>query len=356
MSAARRGGRHRRSPAAGLAAGAAVAALLATGAVAAARFTGSGPEVAFVQPSPASPARSARGAPAPAPPSPAKAVASPSKKASASPSASVAASKRPKKKDGPGFPGPDTTGVPPGTGLRTVGEVTITKPGTVLEGVTARCVIVRASNVTVRRSLIRGGSCGSARQFEVADDARNVLIEDVEIDGARVHARGAGLGGSGFTCRRCDIHGMARGVQPGDHVVIEDSWIHDLYGTDISENAPFQTNGGSHIVIRGSNLEMNPVPTGGMALALIPDFAPLDDILVEGNLFNGGGSYTIWAGDAAQDKDPSRKARNTRFIDNAFGRKYYPRCGNYGPVAGWDGDMPGNRWSGNHWLDTGRPV
>lgn len=262
----------------------------------------------------------------------------------------------PRKTGVAGYPGPDDTGVPPGTKLRDVGELTVTKAGTVVDGVRARCIVVRASNVTVRRSLVRGGSCGSARQIEVGGDARGVLIEDVEIDGARVHAQGAGLGGSGFTCRRCDIHGMARGVQPGDNVVVEDSWIHDLYGTGNSENAAFQSNGGSHLVIRRSTLEMNKVPTGGMALALIGDFAPLNDILVEGNLFNGGGSYTIWAGDAAADKDPSLKARNTRFLNNAFGRKYFPRCGYYGPVAGWDAKMPGNRWSGNRWLDNGRPI
>jgi hypothetical protein len=255
-----------------------------------------------------------------------------------------------------GYPGAGNTGVPPGTALRDVGELTITKDGTVVHAVRARCIIVRASNVTVRRSLVRGGSCGSARQVEVADQERGVLFEDVEIDGARVHARGAGIGGSGFTCRRCDIHGMARGVQPNDHVVIEDSYIHDLYGTDISENAAFQSNGGSHLVIRRSTLEMNKVPTGGMAVALIGDYGVLNDILVEGNLLNGGGSYTVWGGDAASDKNPAFKARNTRFIDNAFGRTFYRKGGYYGPVAGWDGAMPGNRWSGNHWLDTGRPV
>ncbi|MEU4695273.1 hypothetical protein [Actinoplanes sp. NPDC023714] len=345
------GGRHRRPKAVGVAVGVALGVLLATGAVAATRFVGS-PEssgdepAAFVQPS----VTAASAGPSREPsPTPGKTSRSPSKKASAKPSPS-------KSKKTSGYPGPDDTGVPEGTKLRTVGEVTITKAGTVLEGVKAKCVIVRASNVTVRKSLIRGGSCGSARQFEVADNVKNVLIEDVEIDGAKVHARGAGLGGSGFTCRRCDIHGMARGVQPNDNVVIEDSWIHDLYGTSNSENAAFQSNGGSHLVIRGSNLEMNEVPFGGMALALIGDYAVLDDILVENNLFNGGGSYAIWAGDAADDKDPKFKARNTRFLNNAFGRKIYPKCGYYGPVAGWDGSMPGNRWSGNHWLDSGKKI
>jgi hypothetical protein len=257
-----------------------------------------------------------------------------------------------------GFPDASTTGVPPGTKLRTMGEVTITKAGTTLTGVRAKCIIINASNVTVRKSLVRGGSCGSARQVEVNEKVKNVLLEDVEIDGAKVHARGAGLGGSNFTCRRCNIHGMARGVQPNYDAVIEDSYIHDLYGTSISENLAFSSNGGGRYVIRGSNLEMNDVPTGGMAVGLIGDWGKIDNVLIEGNLINGGGSYAVWGGDPKEttDKNPAYFARNVRFVNNAFGRKFHPKCGYYGAVAAFDRKAAGNRWSGNYWLDTRKPV
>jgi hypothetical protein len=257
-----------------------------------------------------------------------------------------------------GFPDASTTGVPPGTRLRDVGELTIRKAGTTISGVRARCIVITASNVTVRKSLVRGGSCGSARQVETSEKVRNVLLEDVEIDGAKVHAEGAGLGGSGFTCRRCDIHGMARGVQPGDYAVIEDSYIHDLYGTSISENADFQSNGGSHYVIRGNQFDMNRVPTGGGVLSLYGEYAPINDVLVENNLFNGGGSYSVWGADQrdSNDKNPAYSARNTRFFNNAFGRRYYSKCAQYGPVAAFNTRATGNKWSGNYWLDTRKPV
>lgn len=280
----------------------------------------------------------------------------------ARPTATVAptakATVTPTRRSGNGFPDASTTGVPPGTKLRDVGELTIRKAGTTISGVRARCIVIRASNVTVRRSLVRGGSCGSARQVETSENVRNVLLEDVEIDGARVHAEGAGLGGSGFTCRRCDIHGMARGVQPGDHAVIEDSYIHDLYGTSISENASFQSNGGGHYVIRGNHFDMNRVPTGGGVLSLYGEYAPINDVLVENNLFNGGGSYAVWGADQrdSDDKNPAFSAKNTRFFNNAFGRKYYSKCAQYGPVAAFNTRATGNRWSGNYWLDTRKPV
>jgi len=207
----------------------------------------------------------------------------------------------------------------------------------------------------VRRSLVRGGSCGSDRQLEVADNASGVLIEDVEIDGQNVHARGAALGGNGFTCRRCDIHGAARGIQSYGNAIVEDSYVHDLHGIANSENAAFQTNGGKHFIIRRSTLEMNDVPTGGSALILSGDYGVIDDVLIEGNLFNGG-SYAVWAGEPSPDKDASLQPRNARFLNNAFGRKIYPKCGYYGPVGGFNARMPGNKWSGNYWLDTRKPV
>lgn len=254
-----------------------------------------------------------------------------------------------------GFPSASSTGVPAGTALRTLGEVTVTRAGTVIDGVRARCILIWASNVTVRRSLVRGENCGSDHQIEVSHGARNALIEDTEIDGAHVTASGASLGGANFTCRRCNIHGAARGVQIGDNVVLQDSYVHDLYGTANSENSAFVNNGGQHVVVNHCTLEQNDVPTGGFALALIPDFGVLNDILVENNLFNGG-TYAVWAGDAASDKNPAWKARNTRFINNAWGRKFYSRSGYYGPAAGFPSGMTGNVWSGNHWVDNRKSI
>jgi hypothetical protein len=338
---------HRRVPTTWLVAGVAALAVVAASAIGWIAMTSPGEPVGTAVAAPAGSGGTA-GAASGARPSPAASAARPSgapRPSSTSRSARVTA----------GFPSAASTGVPAGTVLRTVGELTITRAGTVIEGVRAKCILIWASNVTVRRSLVRGGNCGSDHQVEVSHGARNALIEDTEIDGARVTASGAALGGSGFTCRRCNIHGAARGVQIGDDVVLQDSYVHDLYGTANSENSAFVSNGGQHVVVNHCTLEQNDVPTGGFALALIPDFGVLDDILVENNLFNGG-TYAVWAGDAASDKNPAWKARNTRFINNAFGRKFYPRSGYYGPAAGFPAGMTGNTWSGNHWVDTRRSI
>jgi hypothetical protein len=306
------------------------------------------------------PTNTAAAAPAGTSAGPASAAA-PSASASAAPSATRSSSAPRPSSTSPsarittGFPSASSTGVPAGTSLRTLGEVTVTKAGTVLDGVRAKCILIWASNVTVRRSLVRGGNCGSDHVIEVSHGATNAHIEDTEIDAAYVTPQGAALGGSNFTCLRCNIHGAARGVQIGDNVVLQDSYVHDLYGTANSENSAFVSNGGQHVVVNHCTLEQNTVPTGGFALALIPDYGVLNDILVENNLFNGG-TYAVWAGDAAADKNPAWRARNTRFINNAFGRKFFPRSGYYGPAAAFATGVPGNVWSGNHWVDNHKSI
>jgi hypothetical protein len=279
---------------------------------------------------------------------------SPTPTRAAGPSPTPPAKARPA---GGGWPGPDNTGVPAGTKLKRSGTVTVTRPGTVIDRLDVRgCILVLASNVTIRRTRVRGGPCGADHGIDIGYGEtryQGVLIEDVEVDGLNTHARGAGIGNSGFTCRRCDIHGHARGIQATGNVVVEDSWIHDLYGTANSENAPFQSNGGSHMVLRHNNFDQNDLPTAYTALALLGDFEKIDDVLVERNLFNGGG-HCVYAGSV--DSKPHPIATRVRFRDNAFGRKHYRRCGQHGPVAFWSAKGRGNVWSGNYWVDTRTTV
>jgi hypothetical protein len=46
---------------------------------------------------------------------------------------------------------------------------------------------------------------------------------------------------------------------------------------------------------------------------------------------------------------------NVRVEGNHFGRKYYPRCGQFGPAAQVKSGN-GNTFTGNVWDDTGKPV
>jgi hypothetical protein len=79
---------------------------------------------------------------------------------------------------------------------------------------------------------------------------------------------------------------------------------------------------------------------------------PLNNVLVEQNLFNGGG-YAVYGGGTGSN------ISGIRFFNNHFVRKpegFFENCGQHGPVVYYDASMPGNAWSGNVWHDGGAPV
>jgi hypothetical protein len=72
----------------------------------------------------------------------------------------------------------------------------------------------------------------------------------------------------------------------------------------------------------------------------------LSDILVQ-DCYLAGGGWTVYGGNTT--------AVRVQFIDNTFGRDYFPQAGYWGPVAYQAPDSNGNVWSGNV-FDDGSPV
>ena len=249
------------------------------------------------------------------------------------------------------YPGPTNTGVPAGTSLLPSAGFTVTEAGAVIQDLDVEgCIQVRASNVTIRRTRVRG-SCFNGAIDTGYGEVSGVLIEDVEIDGGNQDANAALLGNSGFTCRRCNIHHGGSGIRMTSDVVIEDSWVHDLYGADDSHNSGVGSNGGSNFTLRRNNIDCGALPNCSGAFVLYGDFNQITDVLAEGNLFNGGG-FCVYGGSVAGKAHPV--ARNVRFHDNAFGRSVFARCGYYGPVNSWGGSP--HEWTGNYWADTRQPL
>lgn len=146
-------------------------------------------------------------------------------------------------------PGASNTGVPAGTLLTQYnGNLTITTPGTVIDKMDIHgFVVINAANVTIKRSIIRGGTTTTNRALlKISDsNASNFLVEDTTIvpEFPDVHLDGVKVSKSG-TFRQVDVSGTVDGIVVfGDNVNVVNSWLHGFvrYASD-----PNQGGGPSH--------------------------------------------------------------------------------------------------------------
>lgn len=281
--------------------------------------------------------------PAPAP-SPSRTHASPG-----TPSADVPPQERQ-------WPGPGNTGVPEGTRLTAwEGECVITEADVVIDAREVHCDLqIRAPRVRITRSVIHGSvslrDVGAGHSFSIADSEVHV--------GARM---ATGLGNGDFTAERVEVTGGRRSVYCSDSCTIEHSWVHaqagdtdegsaHLSGIRMGRNTTVRFN---TIVCEGERIP----PASGCSAALTGygDFAPIQNNLIEGNLFQSGTASFCAFGGSTRDKPYSDDARDIRFIDNVFERDDTGSCGIHAPIEAFDPAAPGNVWKGNVW-DDGEPV
>lgn len=231
----------------------------------------------------------------------------------------------------------------------------VTQDGAVLDGldIDGRYLHIMANNVTVTRCRIRNGGYYCMFIGDLPTEFSGLTVEDCEIDGLGdiVNSTICINASVNATFRRCNIHGMASSgprLTTGD--VVEDCWMHDYYHADGGHEAGMSTNANDHgIIIRHNSISIN---TAGASscIALYRDFGVPYDILVENNLFNGG-NYGVMCGidDSGHTWSPTN---DIRFINNVFGREFYPECGVYAPQAQFSAtNGTGNVWSGNVWGD-----
>jgi hypothetical protein len=254
------------------------------------------------------------------------------------------------------WPGLGRTGVPAGTHLVASGSITITAAGTVIDGRDVNgCISVEASSVTIKRTRVRGGFC-STNQIYIAPGHSAIRIEDTEVDGLNQNSFYAGIGGSGFTCLRCDIHNVGQGfnINGEFNIVIQDSYVHDLFTCCGSHNEDIYVGDSfpASITIRHNRLDNADGQTA--AISLFADFGPIEHVTVDHNLLNGGG-YTLYGGSTCP-KPYCSQTSDIVVTNNHFGRLFFANCGQYGPVIAFDPTLPGNVWSRNIWDDTKEPI
>lgn len=266
----------------------------------------------------------------------------------------------------PAFPDASCTGVPAGVTLHACnGE--ITTAGAKLDScLFTGGVTIAAANVEITRSKVLG-MVGA--DYRTNWNLSGLKLTDVEIDGSGyVTANGeAAIGYDNYSCLRCNVHHTGRGFNFANGVTIQDSWSHDFWAAPGAHQSAAGSNGGAGNRIIHNRLDCSDVntPTGGAgcsgALVLYGDFDPVNDVVIQNNLFDGG-SYCLYPGADSVGK-PYPNGTNIRVLDNRFGRKYPSepaggqdhRCGYYGPVQSWKANT-GNVWSGNAWADGSGAV
>lgn len=214
--------------------------------------------------------------------------------------------------------------MPTGTKLTVhPGDLTVRKDGTVLDGLDIRGFLkIEASDVTVRRSVIRGGTAsgpGFKALVAAYGDHRNLVIEDSTLIAANPSGWMDGIKGHNFTARRIDVSRVVdTSLVFGDNVTIEDSWFHDNAYFTPWPSAPdnrthsdsLQIQGGRNIVVRNNVFE----GAHNSAMMLTQDRSPIADVQVTGNWLSGGLVCTV----NLSEKD---KAPMTGVVlkDNRFG-------------------------------------
>jgi PKD repeat protein len=213
-------------------------------------------------------------------------------------------------------PDGSNTGVPAGIQLRAHhGDIVVTQPGTVIEGLDVfGFITVRTSDVTIRNTRVRGSGPGSFNTGLINAnhrDVRNLVIEDVTLlpDFPSVWING--VIGHDFTARRVNasrvvdgfniynIHGTAANVR------VESSYVHNLsyfspdpnHSDNQTHNDAIQIQGGSNITIVGNTLsawlakdvgtQNYRHPQAGFGIIVTPNVNAVSNSRIENNWFDG---------------------------------------------------------------------
>lgn len=236
-----------------------------------------------------------------------------------------------------GRPNADNTGVPAGTAVSKVheGNLVITQPGTVIDGWDIRgYVTVRASNVVIRNSYIRGTATPQSTDLvRVQGDAYSLTIEDSTLIPQTMTPSQDGVKGWNFTLRRVEI---AKVIDPvhvhGSNVLVERSWLHDNahyeqdpnWGGKPSHDDSIQLQKGTNLTIRDNTIE----GSHNAAIMLTQDAGAVSKLNVTGNFIDGG-ACTINV-KAASIGQPN----GVTIADNTFGRNtQYKNCSIRVPTA-----------------------
>jgi len=222
-----------------------------------------------------------------------------------------------------GRPGPDNTGVPAGTKLTVhEGDLTITKAGTVIDGMDIRgFVTVSAKDVVIKNSVIRGRTTeyDKALVMMASSVPSSVTVVDSELAASKASPHIRGVIGANFTLQRVDSHNVVDQVLiTGDNVTVRDSWLHDNAYFESDPNYGNKPTHDDNVQISiGKNLRfINNVMTDthNAVMMITQDRGKVTDLVFQGNYADGGACSVNLA------EKSYGPLSGLSFKDNTFGR------------------------------------
>ncbi|HUX70066.1 MAG TPA: DUF4214 domain-containing protein [Cellulomonadaceae bacterium] len=209
-----------------------------------------------------------------------------------------------------------STGVPVGTVLTAYhGDLVITTPGTVIDSLDVfGFVTIKAANVTIKNSRVRGSGPGSFNTGLInctGAGVVNAVIQDVTLAPDYPSVWVDGVLGHDFTATRVNTYGVVDGFGvyntsgPAANVTIASSWVHDLsyfspdpnHPDNQTHNDAIQIQGGSNIQVVGNELDAYlstsvgtqsyPYPQAGFGVIVTPNVAPVTGSRIDHNWITG---------------------------------------------------------------------
>lgn len=251
-------------------------------------------------------------------------------------------------------PGSTNTGVPDGTKLTPYwGDLTITTPGATYDSLDVHGFVrIQAPDVTIRRSLIRGGNATGNIGLVTNYGQPNFTIEDSTLTPDHPSVWIDGIKGNNFIARRVEAYGTVDTAKiHGDNVRIENSWFHDTkyYSSDPNQgggpthNDGVQILGGNNIAVIGNNISV-PIDQNS-AIQVTQNYDWVSNTIISRNWLDGAGC-TVNVNDL-----PRTSLRGLALSNNRFGRNHrYIDCA----VIAYPGVSMSI--SDNVWDDNGLPV
>jgi hypothetical protein len=269
-----------------------------------------------------------------------------------------------------GYPDATNTGPPSGTTFRRVPgqishgpgwhydpltrEVDVTGDGSVLTGLDIPYVLnITASNVTVSADrIMHSGFFGISLRHTAGVTIEYSAIGGLNATTGRLGSAICDLYGdsTGIVIEGNNISEAKTGVQASGGLVLG-NYIHRFgYVPGDHTNGILDVGSAQPLAVYRNTILNNHGQTDAVSLDASDSGTHVANKIIESNLL-GGGSFTIYGGTARNNATSSIIIENNR-----FSQAFYPKGGQYGPIAYYSAQSAGNAWAGNVWDATGQPV